>query len=383
MTKVSFVPVTHDVNSSLPHTPGHFNCPACEAMRATVLHALTSSLSFEEAAALFIEMRSIRSLPGAISARYVRANTEKGYGRQFRSLDLFFHGMPLGEIHWWHMVGYQQARVRGDEPFIRKRRPHEQPAPSPVKAAQVNQELAFLKRLKKLALCWTLEDDRYYRDLQEDESDVPRALTPEQQGAWLDISRQRDRWNIVHWYSIVAFDTCCSTNELRGLRIGDISLPQRSIRVPWAASKNPHRHRDIAIEGADALWALDRLLNRAYELGSREPLDYLFPFRDHRFVWHPDRPAAMQFLKRPWEEVRSASGLTWFRPYDTRHTAITRLAEDGVPIDIIMARAGHVQERMRRHYTHISMQAQRRWLRPGPTNAHFGPQPVWRRAGQK
>ena len=69
-------------------------------------------------------------------------------------------------------------------------------------------------------------------------------------------------------------------------------------------------------------------------------------------------------IKKLWEEVRHASGLTWFRPYDTRHTAATRLAESGVPVEVIMARMGHATDKMRQHYTHVTEQAQRAWLRP-------------------
>lgn len=360
------------------------------------MQTLTADLLFEAAAERFIELRTIDQTPGAITARYVRENTSKAYERQRGSLDLFFHGMRLGDIAWFHMRSYQQARIAGAAPFIRYRRPQDKkprriggmvlppkgPTASPVKAAQVNQELALLKRLKRLAGCWSIDDDRYYQELQEEESEVPRALTPEQQALWLDISRQQEHWLLVHWYSIVAFETCASTNELRGLRLGDISLPMRSIRVPWPAAKNKYRHRDIAVESAEALWALERLIARADEKGSKGPMHYLFPFRDHRFVWHPDKPAALQFLKKPWEEVRTASHLQWFRPYDTRHTAATRLAENGVPIDIILARMGHCNDRMRRHYTHISMQAQRRWLRPQLplVNTRFEPQPMWGRA---
>ena len=72
-------------------------------------------------------------------------------------------------------------------------------------------------------------------------------------------------------------------------------------------------------------------------------------------------------LKKLWEEVREASGLPWFRMYDTRHSGATRLAEAGVPTEIIVARMGHCSDQMRRHYTHISSEAQRMWLRKSPT----------------
>jgi integrase len=78
-------------------------------------------------------------------------------------------------------------------------------------------------------------------------------------------------------------------------------------------------------------------------------------------------------IKAGWGEVRTASGLTWFRQYDCRHTAITRLAEAGVPVDVIMSRAGHVSEKMRRHYTHISQSSQRKWLEHSQRFHHVTP----------
>jgi hypothetical protein len=66
---------------------------------------------------------------------------------------------------------------------------------------------------------------------------------------------------------------------------------------------------------------------------------------------------SVQGLKKPWQEVREATGLLQFRMYDTRHTAITRLAEGGVPVTVIMDLAGHISPRMTQHYTHVSEQA--------------------------
>lgn len=341
-----------------------------------MVKALTPDMLFEQAAAEFIALRSMA--PGAApAAQYVRKNTEKAWRRHSSSLALFFGGMPLSAIHWYNMRAYQQVRVAGDPPFIRKRRPHEQPAPCPVLPQQVNQELGFLKRLKKMALCWSAEDQLYFMELQDQESEVLRCLTPEEQARWLDVSRSRARWELVHWYSLAAFDTTMSTNELRLLQIGNINLQQRMISVPWPAAKNKYRKRLIALESADVLWAFDRLLGRAAEMGAHGPLHYLFPFRITRALQcYPDRPMTDSGLKRVWQEVRDATGLTWFRPYDTRHTGATRLAEQGTPVDIIMARMGHASKRMHAHYTHISVQAQRRWLRGTPERG-YAPRTDW------
>ena len=67
----------------------------------------------------------------------------------------------------------------------------------------------------------------------------------------------------------------------------------------------------------------------------------------HGRDWHPEAVRG----------VRDAAGLTWFNLNGWRHTAITRMAEAGIPIATIMARAGHCSPKMTAHYTHISMQA--------------------------
>jgi integrase len=64
-------------------------------------------------------------------------------------------------------------------------------------------------------------------------------------------------------------------------------------------------------------------------------------------------------LKKPWDEVRKAAGVPWFRIHDMRHTAITRMAEAGVPMPVIMSFSGHLTARMMAHYTQISEQAKR------------------------
>lgn len=365
------------------HTLGHVCCPACDEERQSALQSLAPDLLFEAAAQIFIQLRTIDTPSAAAGARYARRNTLKAYERQRKSLDLFFHGMPIGEIHWWHLRAYQNARLAGEKPFLRYRRPQDakpgrdgRPAkgmsPCPAKAPQVNQETGFLKRLKILAGCWTADDDKYFRPLQEDENEAQRALTPDEQAIWIDCCRARERWNVIFWYSVIAFDTCASVGELRQLRIADVNLHHRMVNVPWPASKNRFRHREIVIESADTLWALEQLLRRAWENGARNPTDYLFPFRDRRGSFDPARPASESFLKKLWEEVRAVSGLKWFRLADTRHTGATRLAEEGVDVRIIMRRMGHCSPRMQEHYTHICEQAQRRWLRIAERPSLFG-----------
>jgi integrase len=348
---------------------------------------LTPNVYFPDAAKQWLTSRSVQGTSGPHRGRYIRENTRRSYEHYLRSLELFFAGYRLGDIHLGDLEKYQGARLQGSAPFIRFRRPQDAkdrkvdgqlvPAlgktPCPVKPKKINQELSLLMRVMKRANCWTHDLEENYQVLLDDEEEIPRAFTQEQQRVWLDISRKRDRWNVVHWYSILAFETCMSTDEIRGLRLGDINLAQRIITVARKTAKNVHRQRTIEIVSADALWAIDCLMAVARNLGASQPLHYLFPWRVHIGVYDPTRGMSESGIKLAWSEVRAASGLTWFRQYDCRHTAITRLAEAGVPTDVIMARAGHVSEKMRRHYTHISQASQRQWLEHSQRFHHVTP----------
>ena len=365
------------LQDSPQHVAGCVDCPACEELRQMYACSLPATLSFAEAAALYMRMRSVDATPGAaVSARYIKPNTMRSYEQYIRSLSLFFGPMPLEKIHLGHLREYQMARVEGRAPFVRYRRPQDAkdrllngvriPANGktacPAKPAQVNKELCLLKMILRRALAWTPQMEEFHADLDTASPEQPRALTPEEQARWLGTARSTERWALIYWYSLLAFDSTCSTDELRALRIGDVNLRYQTINVQ--EGKNRYRRRGVAIENADALWALEQLLDRAQSLGASGPRDYLFPSRDtRRNAFDATAPMSVSGLKRKWEEVRAASGLIWFRPYDTRHTGITRLAEQGVPIQIIMARAGHISPRMSQHYTQISDSAQRRWLR--------------------
>lgn len=358
------------------HTLGHINCPACEKHRAELICSITAESEFSAAAHRWIDSRSIKALPGAITARYIRKNTEESYQQYIRSLELFFTGMKLGDIGIMHLAGYRNARLEGAEPFIRYRRPQDAkdkmqggvliPAKGktscPVKPKKVNQELGLLQHIMKRANCWTGEMEELYQPLLDDEDEVPRALSPEEQRHWLDCSRAKPEWNVVYLYSLLAFGTCMSTDELRGLRLGDINLFQRVLTVKRKTAKNKDRARTIELVGADVLWALEGLIERAKDFGAQNFGHFLFPWRVKMGEYDPNKSMSESGIKVAWNQVREVSGLKWFRQYDCRHTAITRLAETGVPMAVIKSRAGHISDKMSNHYTHISQSAQRKWM---------------------
>jgi site-specific recombinase XerD len=368
-----------------------------EPARAVLPSAISSNQVFEQAIDIYLEMRHtvpvapLRSLgfsgvPGGVyapvrnrrrRASLLASNTECSYAQYAQSLKLFFGGMTLEKIHVADIVGYQDARKNGAEPFIRFRRPQdarprwvgdvEVPAKGktscPVKPKKVNQELGLLQMVMKHAGAWTAELDEHYALLvEEDEDEVPRALTPEEQEHWLLTAQACEDTQVIFWYSLVAFETLNSTDEMRGYRIGDWNLAQRVAIV--RRGKVRARERTVQVTDPDALWAMERLLERAERCGATEYNHFIFPRRGRgpHGEWDPGQPMTVSGLKGPWNKVRERSGLTWFRPYDPRHTGITRLAEEGVPMEMIKQQAGHITDKMSRHYTHISEAARRRWM---------------------
>ena len=148
---------------------------------------------------------------------------------------------------------------------------------------------------------------------------------------------------------------------MRALRLGDVLLADRVLQIPRAGAKNKYRMRAIPLVTNDAVWAMEGLLARAGLLGASAASDFLFPFQTSRTHYDPTRPMSESGLKKPWHVLRCAAGLPELRPYDLRHTGITRMAEAGVPLRVAMTFAGHMTERMQQRYEAICMTAKRGW----------------------
>lgn len=334
--------------------------------------AITPSTAFSEAADAWLHARASDS-GNRWGFRELRKSTEDSYRAYVTSLKLFFGTLPLEAIRLDHIARYQQTRRTGAEPFVRYRRPQDAKGktladgtvipprgktPCPASAKRVNQELAVLIRILRRARLWGEEQEELYEPLIENFEEIPRALTPAEQRHWLRVAYSNSRWHLVYHYSVLAFATCMGTNEIRSLRFCDINAAAGCLTVPVEGAKNRYRHRTIRFGTPEAAYAVEWLLARANSLGAKEPQHYLFPRRNAPERWDATKPMTESGIKKAWEEVRAAAHLSWFRQYDCRHTAITRLAEAGTPIGVIMSLAGHISPLMTRHYTHISEQLQ-------------------------
>jgi len=81
--------------------------------------------------------------------------------------------------------------------------------------------------------------------------------------------------------------------------------------------------------------ALGELHGRVERLGFNLPEHFLFPW--HGPHKHLDLTRPMSSWRSAWRSVRTAARLSRVRFHDGRHTALTRLAEKGVPDWVIRA----------------------------------------------
>lgn len=342
------------------HTPGHRDCPACERAISVQSEELCPGLNFREAFRVWIGQRVIEQAGMWTNVRYVSERTERDLRQYARAAGKFFNDLRLNEIHAGHLREYQKARALNSLPVAGTG--VTQPWKGAAGANLIRKEVQTVIRVLRAAGAWSAHLEECFEPVAAAESDVCRAMTPDEQHRWLHVAASRAEWQLVYWWSLVALQTTAATNEMRALRLGDVFLGDAPVlQIRSEGAKNKFRIRTIPLESQEVNWAMDGLLERARRLGANGPHCYLFPFHVTADRYDAQRPMSVWGLRKAWDAVRSAAGLDWLRVYDLRHAAITRMAEAGVPIQVIMSFAGHMSPRMQQHYTAISMQAKRRW----------------------
>jgi integrase len=324
---------------------------------------IRADMTFPEAAAVFDGWLSCHVSPG--SARYRAFRTIKSHRTNIKALGKFFARMKLKDIHVGHLREYQKVRFSNERGIWAHT----------CGANKINAELSLLLRIMKLGGAYSAEIEKYYMELQVEEREIPKALSAEEQERFLAIAASRREWEIVYWYSLLALHIAFSSDEMRTLRQGDINLAHQIVAVNRKAGKNKYRRREVPLTDATAIWALEQLLNRSITLAGQAPEKHLFPARVCRNQFNGDFHMCETGIRKQWEAVRNAAGVPWFRLNALRHTAITRMAEAGIPIATIMARAGHCSQKMSAHYTHISRQAERLAMQRMGAPRHARPQP--------
>ena len=155
----------------------------------------------------------------------------------------------------------------------------------------------------------------------------------------------------------IALLTGLRLGEIRRLTWNRIDLSKRTLLVGQSKTKagtgrmipmHTELYRVFTEQAAYLARKLERPIEQSW---------YVFPFMNRRKPVDPTQPVTS--VKTAWESVREAAGLSDFRFHDLRHTALTHLAEAGVPEETMKSIMGHMSRAMLERYSHIRMQAKR------------------------
>src|SRR5262249_16552376 len=191
-----------------------------------------------------------------------------------------------------------------------------------------------------------------YKPLKNLKPPVGQALTAEQQERLFTLAKSRPAWLFAYVASTLSFYCGMRACEIKALRWQDIELDNALPRV--RRSKRPAGWRSPTLN-ATCLDVLRYLRGQSAALGFAQPEHFVFPWHGRNKKIDPTR--GMTSWRTAWRNIRKAAGLAQVRFHDGRHTAITTLAEKGLPDWVIQAQVGHVAPEMMKTYSHIPRQA--------------------------
>jgi Phage integrase family len=219
--------------------------------------------------------------------------------------------------------------------------------------SSINKECSIVQQMLKRVRLWkNIVDD--YQPLPLPDLGPGKSLTEIEEEAWFSAAAVKPGWRVAYLASLVSVNTSAGPSEILHLKLENVRLDADPPEIRILNNpKNKYRIRHVPLN-EKAKWAIEQLLRRAKELGATEAAHYLIPFRVQRDSYDPVRPATS--WKNAHEEICTAAGIR-IRPYDFRHTAITRMLESGAPERTVMAICGHVSPAMIARYSHIQMES--------------------------
>ena len=140
------------------------------------------------------------------------------------------------------------------------------------------------------------------------------------------------------WYTEFMLQTAMRTGEVRALRWNDIKDNKILVHQNWTLT---HGLKD-STKTNKKRWV--PLNNKCQALLAQLPSDqeYLFPW---------DRVAFQSFFRKKLQPLHKAGLISHlYRPYDCRHTAISRWIEAGIPVPQVASWAGNTSEIIFKHY---------------------------------
>jgi integrase len=332
-------------DSDEQHTLDHLDCPACQAANLALCAEDDgfAEMRFRDAAERWIWLR--RQDPG------LKPRTLEFVRTALNAMNRFFGSLRLCDITPGHLRGYQIARVKNQ---LRMGQTLTSPWQHPAGHSCVNHELCVLAMMLKHAKRWHILRPFYF-PLPVASWSPREILSEPDEERLFRILEKHPEAQLAYWVAAITNNTTASGCELRGLRLENLFLREKGqiseIYIPPDAVKNSSRPRKIALNPT-ARWAIEQCYKRALKLGSCEPGHFLFPLRIKRNEYDPTQRASRSWLRKSWDKLRKATGFQELQPHDLRHHAITRLLENGVEENTVIAIAGHVGKKMLEYYAH-------------------------------
>jgi integrase len=260
---------------------------------------------------------------------------------QARPLAAFFKTLKLKNITPAHLADYQNHRLDAGR------------APKTI-----NGELSVLRQLLKKARLWfRFRED--YKPIPNNKPPVGKALTEEEQARLFEVAQSRPDWLYAHSAATLAFYCGMRACEIKALRWQHVDLVAGVIdirRSKTAAGWRTPTLNEVCKRALASLYAKAKLI------GAADPDHYLFPWHGREQKVDPTRP--MTSWRSAWRSILYKAarndedeiiypGLLHVRFHDARHTAVTTLAEKGLPDWVIQAQVGHVAPQMMKTYSHV------------------------------
>ncbi len=325
------------------HTINHLNCPACtaadEALRG--VDADFAAMPFPVAGRYWMRLRAQSSL---------RAATHSATQGNIDALEKFFGALRICDITPGHMRGYQIARAAN---LVRARGQELHPWKRRAGNMLINHELGVIQQMLRHCALWARVREFYFPLAVKGWSPCT-ILTEEEEARLFAVAAHHPEAAMAYWVACITNNTTASGLELRGLRLKHLFLPSEGIPeiyIPEDSVKNNSRPRKIPLN-SQARWAVGECLKRALKLGACEPEHFLFPFRVRRNEFDPTRHASKSWLRKSWDKLRAATGFHELSPHDLRFHCITRMLENDVNPETVIAIAGHVSRKMMEYYAH-------------------------------
>jgi len=322
--------VNQKSNHSSPktqHTLGHINCPACEALRRTILEiADGKAISFLAAAEAWQQVKN----------QEVSAGTARHYEACLRPLRAFFGEMSLRDIHIGHITAYRKQRM---EPRVVEDRVYS------VGPSHINQEISALSQILDRAGLWA-PIARTYKPMRKPRGGPGQRIDLEELRYLFQVAQKKPRWRVAYLVSLISANTAAGPNEILSLRLRDLHFHERIVTFVQGTKRDGERVRSIPMTD-DCLWALQELEAMAIEKGAHEPDHHLLPHRAKVKGAAPDPTRHQTHYRKGWDGLRREAAkkyprLARVRRYDLRHTALTMMCEDpDVDLPTLKKIAGH------------------------------------------